>query len=207
MTVWWLAHWSEVVGFVTGALCVLLAARRIIWTYPLGIANNIVFAGLFIDHALYADAGLQVVYLVLGVTGWIGWSRRPASDTRVAVENLPRRVVPVLILAAIAGTVVIATVLGRFTDSTTEVADAATTTVSLVAQVMMNRRWLQSWFVWIAVDVAYVGLYLSKGLTITALLYGIFIGFCMLGYRTWRAAPPAVAVGGRDPVPVLAADD
>lgn len=203
MLAWWVLHWTEVVGFVTGGLCVLLAARRLIWTYPLGIANNIVFAGLFLDHALYADAGLQVVYLVLGATGWVGWARRPAVDDRVAVDSLPRRVVPVLVGAAAVGTVVIALLLHRLTDSTTEIADAATTTVSLVAQVMMNRRWLQSWFVWIAVDVAYVGLYLSKGLTITAGLYLIFIGCCVLGYRTWRHAPPSVPTSTQDPVPVV----
>lgn len=202
MVAWWVVHWTEVVGFVTGGLCVLLAARRLIWTYPLGIANNVVFAGLFLDHALYADAGLQVVYLVLGVTGWVGWARRPAVDDRVAIESVPRRAVPVLLGAALVGTVAIAMLLHRLTDSTTEIADAATTTVSLVAQVMMNRRWLQSWMVWIAVDIAYVGLYLSKGLTITALLYLLFIGCCVLGYRTWRQAPPPVLVTAADRMPV-----
>ena len=203
MAGWWLTHWSEVLGFVTGGLCVLLAARRNIATYPLGIANNLVFVGLFVTHALYADAGLQVVYLVLGVTGWVAWARRPARDDRVAVAALPLRAVPVLAGAAVAGTAVLVLVL-RQTDSTTVIADASTTAVSLVAQVMMNRRWIASWFVWIAVDVAYVGLFLGKGLLITAALYVLFIAICVLGYRTWRRAPlPADEVR---PVPVLATD-
>jgi nicotinamide mononucleotide transporter len=206
VTGWWLTHWTEVLGFVTGGLCVLLAARRVIWNYPLGIANNVVFIGLFVSHALYADAGLQVVYLVLGVTGWVGWARRPALDERVAVAALPRRAVPVLVAAGLVGSAVLVLVL-RQTDSTTVVADATTTAVSLVAQVMLNRRWISSWFVWIAVDVAYVGLYLSKGLMITAALYVLFIAICALGYRTWRHAP-ADADDTRDapPVPALATD-
>jgi nicotinamide mononucleotide transporter len=180
VTGWWLTHWTEVLGFVTGGLCVLLAARRVIWNYPLGIANNLVFIGLFVTNALYADAGLQIVYLVLGVTGWVAWARRPATDERVAVGVLPRRAVPLLVA-----------------DSTTVVADATTTAVSLVAQVMINRRWIESWFVWIAVDVAYVGLYLSKGLVITAALYLLFIAICALGYRTWRHAPPTAPEAAR----------
>lgn len=190
--IWWVAHWTEVVGFVTGLACVLLAARRLIWTYPLGIANNLVFIVLFADHALYADTGLQVVYLALGVQGWLSWSRRPAKDQRVAVIRMPRRSIPWLLGAAVVATVLVALAL-RHTNSTTAVADAGTTVVSLVAQLMMNRRWIESWWVWIAVDVAYVGLYLVKGLLITGALYSIFIAVCVLGYRTWRRAPAGLA--------------
>jgi nicotinamide mononucleotide transporter len=196
VTGWWLTHWTEVLGFVTGGLCVLLAARRVIWNYPLGIANNLVFIGLFVTNALYADAGLQIVYLVLGVTGWVAWARRPATDERVAVAVLPRRAVPLLVAGGVLGSGVLVVVL-RQTDSTTVVADATTTAVSLVAQVMINRRWIESWFVWIAVDVAYVGLYLSKGLVITAALYLLFIAICALGYRTWRHAPPTAPEAAR----------
>lgn len=204
MAGWWLTHWAEVLGFVTGGLCVLLAARRVIWNYPLGIANNVVFVSLFVSHALYADAGLQVVYLVLGVTGWVAWARRPAADERVAVAVLPRRAVPVLAAAGLLGTGALMLALQQ-TDSTTVVADATTTAVSLVAQVMLNRRWIESWFVWIAVDVAYVGLYLSKGLMITAALYLIFIALCVLGHRTWRRAPTTVRASAL-PQPALAVD-
>jgi nicotinamide mononucleotide transporter len=192
MTSWWLAHWTEVLGFGTGLGCVLLAARRHLATFPLGIANNLVFVLLFTQNALYADAGLQVVYLVLGVQGWWLWHRHPAADDRVAVSSVPRRAVPVLAAAAVLGTAVLTAVLQR-TDSTTELADAATTTVSLVAQVMMNRGWIQSWFVWIAVDVGLVGLFLTKGLLITAALYAVFVVVCVLGYRRWRRAPVATA--------------
>ena len=72
------------------------------------------------------------------------------------------------------------------TDSTTELADAGTTAASLVAQYMLNRRWLQNWFVWIAVDVVYIGLYGYKGLWITAALYLGFLAVCAGGFRAWR---------------------
>ncbi|MET0955217.1 MAG: nicotinamide mononucleotide transporter, partial [Cryobacterium sp.] len=88
----------------------------------------------------------------------------------------------------VSGTAIIAFALHSYTDSTTEIADAATTSVSLVAQYMLNRRWLENWFVWIAVDVTYVGLFLYKGLNITAALYLLFIGLCVIGYRGWARA-------------------
>ena len=101
---------------------------------------------------------------------------------------MPRRSILPLVLAAVAGTALIAFALHSYTDSTTEIADAATTSVSLVAQYMLNRRWLENWFVWIAVDVAYVGLFLYKGLNITAALYLLFIGLCVFGLRGWMRA-------------------
>lgn len=185
---WLIENWSEVLGFVTGALCVLLAARRNIWTFPIGIANNVVFFVLFAEHALYADAGLQVVYLVLGVMGWVGWARHRADDHRALVVRTPRRAWLPLLVAAVAGAALLTWVLTAFTDSTTQVADASTTTVSLVAQYMLNRRWIENWFVWIAVDVAYIGLYLVKGLWITGALYLLFIALCATGFVGWRRA-------------------
>lgn len=185
----WLAtNWTEVLGFATGAGCVLLAARRNIITFPLGIVNNLVFIVLFFGAALYADVGLQVVYLVLGVLGWLGWSRNRAADTTLRITRMPRRAILPLAAVAVAGTALITWALHSYTDSTTEIADAATVSVSLVAQYMLNKRWLENWFVWIAVDIAFIGLFLYKGLTITALLYLLFIGLCVLGYRGWAAA-------------------
>jgi nicotinamide mononucleotide transporter len=197
MADWLAAHWVEVIGFGTGAACVLLAGLRNIWTFPIGIANNIVFAVLFVESALYADAGLQVVYLVLGVQGWLIWSRNPGAVRRddLAIRRAPTRAIPWLIVSAFALTALLAWVLSTFTDSTSEVADAGTTAVSLVAQFMLNRRWIETWFVWMAVDVAYIGLYATKGLWITAALYLLFIGLCGFGLRAWtraRAQRPAL---------------
>ena len=204
MIAWLIDNWTEVLGFGTGAICVLLAARRNIWTFPIGIANNVVFIVLFVGAALYADAGLQVVYLVLGVQGWIAWARRRPEQAAGFALRTPRRAVLPLILAALAGAAVLAWVLSAFTDSTTQLADASTTAVSLVAQYMLNRRWIENWFVWIAVDVVYVGLYAVKGLFITGALYLLFIGLCVGGYRAWRRHPASHAQAGADPIAVAA---
>lgn len=187
MLSWLVANWTEVLGFSTGLACVALAARRNIWTFPIGIANNLVFLTLFWGAALYAEAGLQILYLVLGVLGWAGWVRARGTPTHPFVRHTPRRAIAPLVAAAVAGSAALIWVLHVATDSTTEVADGATTAVSVVAQVMLNLRWLQTWYVWIAVDVALVALFASKGLFLTSALYGVFIVLCVLGLRSWRA--------------------
>jgi len=192
---WFASHWLEIFGFVSGAACVFLAARRNVLNYPVGVVSAMVFIVVFFEVRLYADLGLQVVYIVLGITGWIGWQRSKAVDERVATIRTPRRAIPILVLAFVAIAALLAVLLMTFTDSTTPVADAATTASSLVAQFMLNRRWIETWFVWIATDIALIGLFLVKDLWITSALYLVFIALCVLGYRTWRRAPHEVASG------------
>lgn len=188
---WLTDNWQEVLGAVTGLVCVWLAALRNVATFPIGIVNNIVFAWLFLGVALYAEAGLQVVYLILGVHGWMAWSCRRDHDVTRSDDGFVRRTPTVaiapLLAAGIAGTALLAWLLHAATDSTTPWPDAATTAFSLVAQYMLNRRWLETWLVWIAVDVALVALLIHKGLLITAGLYGIFIMICVFGFLRWRS--------------------
>ena len=199
MIEWLSAHWTEVLGFATGALCVVLAGMRNIWSYPLGIANNVVFIVLFGTSGLYAAAALQVVYLAFGVHGWVHWVRGVERD-RGYISRTPARQWPWLIAAGVAGTAAVWWVLVSFTDSQFALADAATTSASLVAQYLLNRKRIENWFVWIAVDVAFAALAFAAGLWITAVLYLLFIVICAASWRAWRRVERSGAAGS-DAVP------
>lgn len=177
---------EEVVGFVTGALCVWLAVRQNVWTFPIGIVNNVVYAVLFSGAGLYAGAGLQVVYLVLGALGWYWWVRGGPDAGRLGVRRTPAWGWVAAVLGALAASGLLVVVLDRWTDSELVVADAVTTGLSLAAQLMMGRKWLGSWAFWIVADVLFVALYASQGLWLTAALYAGFIGLCVAGLREWR---------------------
>ncbi|MEQ6897743.1 nicotinamide riboside transporter PnuC [Microbacterium sp. KR10-403] len=194
---WIIANGDQILGFATGAACVFLAGRSNVWNYPIGIANNLVFLAVFFSAGLYASAGLQLVYLVLGAHGWWRWTRRIEQDRAYAVHT-PRRAIVWLVAAFVVIGAVLVWVLTTFTDSHVAFADAGTTAASLVAQYMLNRKWIENWFVWIAVDVAFTVLSAVSGLWIVAALYVLFIGLCLLGLRSWRrllvpAAPLEVA--------------
>ena len=182
---WLLAEWTQVLGFATGAACVLLAGLRNVWTYPIGIANNVVLFLVFLGAGLYAAAGLQVVYLAFGVHGWWRWTRK-IEQSPTYIARTPRAAWPLLAVAGLGGAAVLLWLLTSFTDSQVAVADALTTAVSLVAQYMLNRKWIENWFVWIGVDVVFVGLSIAAGLWIIAALYALFIGLCLFGYGSWR---------------------
>lgn len=195
---------EEIIGFATGALCVWLAVRQNVWTFPIGVVNNIVYAVLFASTGLYAGATLQVVYLGLGALGWYWWLRGGSGGGTLVVRPTPRLAWVVGAVAGVALALTLIWVLSTWTDSSAPVLDSITTSLSLVAQLMLGRKWIGNWWVWIVADIIYVGLYLSMGLYLTALLYAGFIVLCAVGLRDWRRELRAQHAGGPGSDPAVA---
>jgi nicotinamide mononucleotide transporter len=178
--------WTEVLGFGTGALCVWLVAKQHLWNWPIGLANNVLFLLLFATAGLYADAGLQVIYMILAVYGWWSWRFGGAQHDGLQVSAMPGRTAWLLGAATLLATLGLWALLDRVTDSSVPLWDAVTTALSLAATYGQTRKYLQCWWIWIAADVLYVPLYASKGLWLTAGLYVGFILLCLNGYLSWR---------------------
>ncbi len=178
--------WTEVLGFLTGAACVWLAARENIWNWPIGIANNIFYLIVFWRSGLYADSGLQVFYFAISVYGWWKWAFGGPQHRELPASRTSGKTAAALAAICVVAAFVLYGVLRRFTNSTVPAGDAITTAMSLTAQYMLGRKYLENWLLWIAADVLYIGLYCYKHLYLTALLYAIFIAMCISGYRSWR---------------------
>jgi len=187
---------SEILGFLTGAVNVWLLARQNIWNWPIGLANNALYVAVFLSAGLYGDAGLQLVYITLGIYGWWTWSH-PGARTELSVTRTPLStwlwLTPVTVAAAIG----LALFLFRFTDSTVPVWDGFTTALSLAAIYGQTKKYLESWWIWIVVDVIYVPLYIYKHLRLTSGLYFVFLLLSVMGLREWSKALNA----HREPVP------
>ena len=74
-----------------------------------------------------------------------------------------------------------------FTNSTVPFWDAMTTAGSIVAMWMLSRKYVEQWLVWLAVDLVTVGLYLYKGIPLTAGLYALYSALAVAGYLRWKA--------------------
>jgi len=169
---------------------VLLTVRQNPWCWPLGIVNVALFAVVFTRSQLYADAGLQIVYLVLCAYGWWQWTHGGPGGGTLAVARTPPRIAARLAAVAAAFALALGTLLARATDASFPFLDSALAAGSLAAQWLQARKWLENWWVWIVVDVIYVGLYLAKGLAATALLYAMFTALAISGLLSWRRALP-----------------
>jgi nicotinamide mononucleotide transporter len=176
----------ELAGVATGVVAVALTVAEKPLCWPIGIVNVALFAVVFARARLYADAGLQVVYLVLCAYGWWQWLHGGRGGGALAVGRVPRRVAAALAGGAAAFAVGLGTLLARATDASFPFLDSSLAAGSLAAQFLQARKWLENWTVWIAVDVVYVGLYLAKQLRATALLYLLFTGLAVAGHLSWR---------------------
>lgn len=195
---WLSAHGSscpELFGFVTGVVNVWLVTRENIWSWPIGVLNAGFYTVVFARTGLYSDSGLQVVYLVLSLYGWWHWWRGGSDRAPLTVTRSTPRLRLMLAALALVSWAVLSTITSRIPGAALPHLDAALVSVSLVAMWMMTRKLLENWLLWIAVDVVYVGLFIERGLRLTAVLYAVFLVLAVIGHVQWTrsANRPPVA--------------
>ncbi|WP_081886056.1 nicotinamide riboside transporter PnuC [Haloferula sp. BvORR071] len=176
---------TEAWGFATGAICVWLVTKENIWNWPIGLANNIAFAFLFWEARLYADFGLQWVYFGFGVWGWWEWLYGGKGRSKLKVSDTSRMEWILIAVFLVAGTWGLREIL-IMVNGSAPFWDALSTVICLAAQYLLCRKKIENWWLWIAADLIYVPLYLSKKLPLTSALYAGFIVLCILGLKRWR---------------------
>ncbi len=187
--------WVEMTGALLSAWAVWLTARRRPLCWPIGLLSVLVYVDIFVEAKLYSDALLQVAFAGLIVYGWVRWVKNLDASGRVRVAALSRRHAVMHLLVGVLGALALGFAMHRWTDAALPWLDAALTSFSLVAQWWQDRRHTAAWWLWIIVDVIYVGEYIYKHLLITSVLYAAFIVLAAIGLRSWQRAEPQLAPG------------
>jgi nicotinamide mononucleotide transporter len=144
---WHPVSMNECLGFITGALCVLLVVKQNVWNFPVGIANNVFLFVVCYNARLYADVGLQVVFAVLGFIGWYQWLYGGANHTRLKVSRVSSSMAVRLTIFGLAATVGLSEVLRRFTDAASPQLDSLVAVFSVIAQFLLNIKRVETWYV------------------------------------------------------------
>lgn len=176
----------EILGFITGAICVYLNTRQNVLGWFFGIINAILYAAVFWQVRLYADMSLQGYYFVTSIYGWWMWLYGGANHDTLPVTRTPRKLYPVFTVIFIVMTLLWGYLLGQYTNGSMTYADSALTVASLIGQWMMARKYLENWLLWIAADACYVAMYFYKDLHLTAILYFVFLVLAAMGYISWK---------------------
>ncbi len=178
----------EWLATLLGIACVWLAARRHIWTFPTGIASVTLLGIVVFEARLYSDALLQAFFVAANLYGWREWLRARGAAGEVRVEMLSGRWRALVTIAIIVATLGWGAAMRFLTDASFPWWDAAIAAASVAAQLLMARRRLENWHLWIAVDLASIPLYLAKGLYLFAGLYLIYLALAIIGLVQWRRA-------------------
>jgi len=185
----------ELISFLLAIITVALNIRQNHWAWLFSILSSVLYGVVFANARLYGDAGLQCVFVAVSIWGWYQWRRGGVAHQPLQASRLTRSGLMWSALAWLAGFMVLSAFLRSFTDTDVPHMDGFLTAGSLVGQFLLSRKKLENWLVWIAVDILYVGLYVYKHLTLTAVLYGLFVLLAMAGWRAWSkaATPPRTA--------------
>ena len=198
----------QIAGVVLGLLYLWLEYRADIQLWIVGLVMPLVHGALYYKAGLYADCSMQVYYVLAGLYGWLVWRNAPrkkpktarnaaaagptdqtarsAEPAAVRIGHTPLRYAAGLIAVYAAAHAGIYFLLSRFTNSTVPFWDAMTTAASIVAMWMLSRKYIEQWLVWLAVDLITIGLYLYKGIPLTAGLYALYSALAVAGYLRWR---------------------
>ena len=187
----------EWIAAALGVINISLLIFRSVWNFPFGIAMVALYIFVFFEKRLYAEAGLQVFFILAQLWGWWLWLKVGGEDDRVPVRWLDwlSRGVWVMVTAAVS--VNLGWAMHSFTNAALPYADAAIAGASVAAQILLAYRRIENWLLWIAIDVAAVGLYIDRGLYPTAGLYGGFLVLSLIGLKEWIEAEQRSRVAAR----------
>jgi nicotinamide mononucleotide transporter len=170
-----------------GVINVALVVRRSVWNYPFGLAMVSLYFFIFLDAYLYSDALLQIFFFVVQVYGWRNWLRSQAEAGEVVVLVLNWSARALWAAGCAATTLVWGWLMYRYTPAAYPWWDGSVAMMSVAAQILMSRRYLENWMLWIAVDLTAIPLYYVKDLRLTAALYALFLAISILGLAYWAA--------------------
>lgn len=194
-------HTLEIIGTLIGLLYLWLEYRASLYLWIVGIIMPAIYILVYYHAGLYADFGINIYYLGAAVYGWMMWKyssflRRKVLRKKIPVQeaeghdlpitHMPSRYLTPLTAVFAVSFVGIAWILIRFTDSNVPWLDSFTTALSIAGMWMLARKYVEQWWVWVAVDAVCTGLYIYKGLHFTAGLYALYTIIAIFGYFKWK---------------------
>jgi nicotinamide mononucleotide transporter len=187
-------NWIEAVAALLGVLSVWYARKENILVFPFGIANVAIYIYIFFAARLYANAGINVVYLISNIFGWYMWSRSndDFSKRQISRNNSLQNI---LAWISVIGIYIVVFFMLQWVNrddiaymqSWLPWIDAFNTSFFLVATLLMAIKKLENWQFWIIGNIISIPIYASQGLYFTSLQYAVFLILAILGYKEWKA--------------------
>ena len=175
----------EVAAVFLAIVYLVLAIREHPGCWPAAILSSLIYVALLGDQQLYMESALQLFYVAMAVYGW--WAWRPAAEgDALVVHTWPWRwhaiaLLVVAVLSAASGRVLVLN-----TSAALPYLDSFITWGSLLATWMVARKVLENWLYWFVIDSLSLGVFLNRGLYLTAALFGLYLVLIVIGYRAWR---------------------
>jgi nicotinamide mononucleotide transporter len=176
----------ELFGFITGVICVYLIVKENDWNWSIGIVNSILLLVVMWKANLFAQVGLQALYVVEGFFGWYKWLQRDkvTNEKKIKINFSNNQQKIIFLIIGVIGTLGLWKVFMLTADPSPFI-DSLITTASIIAELMLCWKFTESWIIYLLSDILAIELYISLGLCITAGTYLAFLILCIMGAVRW----------------------
>jgi nicotinamide mononucleotide transporter len=181
----------EFVAVIAGIASVFFSRKENILVYPVGLINTIIYIYLSIKGQLYGEASVNLYYTIMSVYGWILWARRNQQQEHVlhiSFSNRKEWIQQLLFFAVFYGVIFAAlTWLKKdFAPEAIPWADALASATAYTGMWLMARKKVESWYWWIATNMASVPLYFVKGYVFTSVQFLVLLVLAVAGLVAWQ---------------------
>jgi nicotinamide mononucleotide transporter len=181
----------EYIAVVTGILSVWFSKKENIWVYPVGLVNTIIYIYLSFKYHLIGEASVNFYYTVMSIYGWIVWARKDKQAhplVHITYSSRKQWIYQLLFCAFFYVAVYFPLVYLKqlFASGAIPWADAFASATAYTGMWLMARKKVESWYWWIATNIASIPLYFVKGLVFTSVYYVVLLVLAVLGLREWK---------------------
>jgi nicotinamide mononucleotide transporter len=190
--------WYEITAVVFGIVSVWFSKKENILVYPVGLVNTLLYIYLSIEGHLFGEASVNVYYSIVSIYGWILWHRKDDKKQKtlhITASNKKEWGLQVLFFLSFY--VVIFFCLSylkqQFAPGALPAADAFASSTAFTGMWLMAKKKVESWYWWIATNIASIPLYYVKGYTFTSVYYVILLILAISGLIEWRRKATVIA--------------
>jgi len=180
----------EIIGAIILLISVFLLSKKKNIGWIFGIVGNILYSIIFFESKLYADFGLQFIFIFQSFYAIYIWNKHKVDsdkifkETEVSTSSNKYKILSLIYI--IATGVVTGYILDNYTDANLPYIDGMVTSISIIANWLLSIRKIESWILWIIADVIFIGMFIHTELYITLGLYIIFLINAIYGYLNWK---------------------
>jgi len=182
--------WLEYIAVFAGIASVWFSRKEHILVYPVGLINTIIYIYLSFKFHLPGEASVNFYYTVMSIYGWYIWMKKnDQQDTVLHVTWSDKRMLLYqgLFFLFFYVTIYFSLVYLKenFFEGAIPWADAFASATAFTGMWLMTRKKVESWYWWIATNIASVPLYFAKGLVFTSVYYIVLLIMAMAGLMEW----------------------
>lgn len=186
--------WLEAFAAILGIISVWYARKENILVFPFGIANVAIYIYICFVARLYANAGINIIYLISNIFGWYMWSKTNEDNEKLHIgtnNGLQNIITWISVVAIYIITFSLLRWVNRgdqeYLNSYLPWMDSFNTAFFLIATILMAIKRLESWHFWIIGNIVSIPIFASRGLYFTSIQYTVFLVLAILGWKEWRA--------------------